>query len=537
MSKPRTPDGQLRSARARLSLERVCGIALRPRRARAICAVFIALVASACGGGSTSSKGVPNPDGAFVYALDTNVTSFDPLLSKSSTDEPWLLPAYDRLVHIDPDGKLIPGLAESWTFSDHDKTLTLTLRHGVTFHDGSDFNADVVIANFKRGQQRVGSSVATDLANVEDAVKVNDYMVDLKLKVPDVSVPAALSGRAGMQISAKAIDDGVNLGKTMVGTGPFKLVKLREGDSATFERFDRYWGEKAKVKTLTIKLMLDQVSRLNALRTGEIDATILGSSQVRQVKGDKSIDIQLKTTFSYVSVQQNRSRAKQDDVRVRKAMMYGMDREGICKAVYFGYCEVTAQPFPKDYYAHNDSIDDVLYPYDPAKAKSLLAEAGVESLDVKMITGAGLTDKVAVAQAIQAQWKQIGINATLKQVDVASLADEMYVKKSADDLVSQWGGRPDPAITIGQRGISTGFYNPGGVSTPLLDKLYAKASAEPDPAVREELLQAASKETAESALEMVVLFPQLPYATRSTVSGFTPYITGKPEFRSVTVSD
>ncbi|MQA13274.1 MAG: hypothetical protein GEV09_03625 [Pseudonocardiaceae bacterium] len=113
----------------------------------------------------------------------------------------------------------------------------------------------------------------------------------------------------------------------------------------------------------------------------------------------------------------------------------------------------------------------------------------------------------------------------------------MFAKEAADTMLASWGGRPDPSITFAQRGTSTGFANPGGVTTPEMEQLYTDSVTTLDPAKRREVLRAGSREMAESVLEMVVLFPKVPYVTADHVRGFTPYITSKPEFRDVAVTE
>jgi peptide/nickel transport system substrate-binding protein len=515
----------------------------RPRSRLTSFAVFfmlVTLIAAGCGGtgsgGSAAEEGQIDPNGSFVYGYPITVSRLDPHRASISQDGTTLFPAYDRLVHLAPDGELIPGLAESWEFSPDGLTLTMTLRQGVTFHDGATFDAHAAKMNLDRAKTLEGSSVTTDIASIENVEVVDDFTIAIQLSKPDVSVIGALADRAGIQVSPKALEEGVDLDQQMVGAGPFKMVSHTPGATTVFERFDEYWGEPAKVETLEIRVISDQVARLNALRTGEIDGTTVGAIQVAEVENDPSLNLQLNTELQYYYIVQNRSRANQDDLRVRQAMVHALDRKGICQTLFFGYCEVTDQPFPPGYFAFNDKMPKVLYEYDPEKARQLLGEAGVTSMDVSLLVPGGLPTYPEVAQAIQAQWREVGINATIEAAEPSRLGELMFATESADTMLAVWGGRPDPSITFAQRGVSTGFANPGGVSTPEMEQLYLESISTADPAARQEVLRAGSKEMAESVLEFVVLFPKVPYVTGDNVANFTPYITSKPEFRDVAVT-
>lgn len=513
--------------------------------------IATSLLVAACGGTDTTGGGEAGGEtggstGASTADLDTEstfrygyaitVSRLDPHKASISQDATTLFPAYDRLLLVSSEGELIPGLAEKWSFSPDGKQLTLNLRQGVTFHDGTPFDAAAVKANVDRAKAVQGSSVATDLRSVTAVTVVDPATVRLDLAQADVALLGALADRAGTQVSPKAIAGGVNLDEVMVGAGPYKLVSHVPGSVTTFERYDGHWDKSPRAKRLEIRVYADSVARLNALRTGQIDATSLSQNQVSEVENDPAVKMTFKTELAYLYVVQNRARAGQDDVKVRQAMLHAIDREGICKAILFGYCEVTDQPFPPGYKAFNPDIPKVLYPYDAEKAKQLLAEAGKKSFSVTMLTPAGLPIFPEVAEAIQAQWKAVGITSSIQPAEPSKLGELMFAQKSADTMLATWGGRPDPSITFAQRGTAAGFANPGGVTTPKMEDLWKRSVAETDPAKREAILREGSKEMAEQVLEMVLAFPKVPYVTNDKVVGFTPYLSSKPEFRTVGLS-
>lgn len=490
--------------------------------------------------GDGGNGGVPVPDGefdqdaTFVYAYQITVSRLDPHRASISQDGTTLFPAYDRLVHLAPNGEFIPGLAESWEFSEDGLTLTMSLREGVTFHDGAPFDAEAVEINFDRAKSIEGSSVATDLGSIEDVTVVDEFTVELTLSEPNVAVIGSLSDRAGIQVSPQAIADGVNLDEEMVGAGPYRMVSHTPGATTLFERNDDYWDTEniPNVARLEIRVIADNVARLNAFRTGQVDATTIGANQVSEVDDDPEVQVLLNTELQYIYLVQNRSRANQDDVRVRQAIVHAIDREAICDALIFGYCELTDQPFPPGYFAYDDSIPDVLYDYDLDRSRELLEEAGVGNFDISLIIPAGLATYPEVAETVQAMLTDVGITVEIQAAEPTQLGELMFAQQVTDMMLAAWGGRPDPAITMIQRASETGFANPGGVTTERMTELIEQAVSTTDADERTAVLRQGSREMAESVLEIVLYFPQVPYVLGDGVY-FEPYQTAKPEFRNV----
>lgn len=488
------------------------------------------------GGEAAGPEGEPNPDATFVYAYPITVSRLDPHRASISQDATTLFPAYDRLVHLSPEGDLIPGLAESWEFSDDLLTLTMELREGVTFHDGTPFDAAGAKANLDRVKSLTGTQAANDISDVSSIEVVDDFTIELTLTEPNVAIIGALADRSGAMVSPTAIADGVNLDAEMVGAGPYRMVSHVNGASTVFERFDDYWDDDnpPQVARLEIRVLSDPQTRLNAIVTGEVDATTVDANQVAEVEANPDLRVQLHTELQYIYIVQNRARAGQDDLRLRQALLHALNRESICEALLFGHCELSDQPFPPGYFANDPDIDQVLYPYDQERARQLLQEAGVDELDLSMVIPAGLPTYLQVSEAIQAQWAEVGVRADLVANEPSQLGELMFVQEQYDAMVAGWGGRADPSMTLQLRGSAEGFSNPGGHTTPEFEELLEETVSIADPGERQEALRAASREMAESVLEMVVLYPRVAYVTQQDVA-FEPYVTSKPEFRRVAV--
>ena len=181
-------------------------------------------------------------DGTLTVAWQLTLATLDPLLNPNVQNVAYNFPSYDTLIYRNPDGELFPGLAESWEWDDAGTMLTLTIREGVTFHDGSMLDANVVKANLDRLMALTTSPVFNSVANFE-SVEVTDPMtVVIHVKQPDATIPYSLADRAGMMVSGQALADGVDLNLDEVGAGPYRVTEFRSGDRDLLRALRRLLG-------------------------------------------------------------------------------------------------------------------------------------------------------------------------------------------------------------------------------------------------------------------------------------------------------
>ncbi|WP_292732575.1 MULTISPECIES: ABC transporter substrate-binding protein [unclassified Microbacterium] len=380
-----------------------------------------------------------NRDATLTFGFNEPPTSLDPYAGTSAQDLPWLLPAYDTLLHYNPDGTLAPGLAESWDLTDTE--FTVQLRPDLTFHDGTDLNADAVVANFERAKTLPTSAIQSDIASVESAEAVDDLTVVYQLAGPDASVPATFGDRAGMMISPAAFDDGTNLATTMVGAGGWEVSNYSPGDELTVTRYHDYWDPDAvEVETLVIRTIADDDTRLNALRSGEIDMARLVPGQVTLAEADSSLTVQTDTPIAVDHLGLNIAIAPFDDPQVRMAIEYAIDREAIVEGVYRGIGTVAWQPFPRsDYFAFDPELEE-MYPYDPERARELLADAGYpDGFSFDFYTN-NQPFRVQATEAIAAMLADVGIQGNIIPLDGPTLLDEFYYQKTVPMYFTPWGG-------------------------------------------------------------------------------------------------
>ncbi len=492
---------------------------------------------SACepGSGAEVRYGDADPDATLRFAFASGVTRFDPHRATSSYDNTWLFPVYDRLVHMGPDGAAIPGLARAWRYGPDGAWLEFELREGVLFHDGSPFDASAVEANLMRARNIRGSAVASELAAIERIEILDDHRLRLHLHWPDAALPLILSDRAGMMIAPAAFDD-PRLDRRGVGAGPWRHLEFRMGNRSVYERFEDHWDPTAAgVKRLELRLIPDETTRLNAVRSGQLDGTNLSSLQIEQARL-AGLEVMSRVGVEFLHVHLNRSRSHFDDRRVRQAMNHALRRQAIVDALGLGHGQATMQPFPEGYVAFDPDTGRHYYDHDPARARALLAEAGLaDGFEFELIVP-NISAFLPLFEAVSDQLASIGIRARPRVLEGAQISERFFGAQESDAALVQWGGRPDPSQTIDLLFTPGAMPNPGGHSTPEVERLAAAARREIDPERRPEALRAATRAVSEEALALVLSLPPASFALSPAVAGFETWISGnKPEFRGVTL--
>jgi peptide/nickel transport system substrate-binding protein len=504
--------------------------------------------ASTPGGGSSSGAtqegdlsdvtGEFDPAGTlrFGYTIGPS-QGLDPHKTSLAQDTVWLAPIYDPLIIEMPDSTLVPGLATAWEFVDDDTVLELTLREGVTFHDGGQFDADVVKANIERAKTIEGSAVAPLLAVVESVDVVDDVTVRLNLSGPAVTLPRILADRPGMMISPDGLDD-PDLGNNPAGAGMYRVTEYRQGDRAVMTRFEDYWNpEWNLLGGLEIVQMGDSATRLNAVQSGELELALLDPTQYDAADRAGTLDTQEFQTASVTYLQPNRTRAHMDDVRVRQALMYGIDREAIVEAVLLGYANPSPQWYGSAFeVGHIPELDD-MYPYDPDKARALLEEAGLtDQVSIEFLVPT-LPINEQIAQIAQAQYAEIGVTVTFRSVEATQTASTFYTDLLGDIVVGTTPGRTDPAMYMQLFFTEEAHSNPGKHTIPAVTEAYQAALEVLPDEEREPLLEDLMRVVVEEA-GVINLYQGLTLlaGTDEMIGGFHWSLRGQPDFRGVGVA-
>ncbi|MFV0533268.1 MAG: ABC transporter substrate-binding protein, partial [Cumulibacter sp.] len=285
-----------------------------------------------------------DPEGHFDLAYTTFAPTWDPIESVGGVDMIFYDPVYDRLLNENKDGEIEPMLATEFTPSEDNKTLTLTLQEGLSFSDGEPFDAEAVKFNLERTQEPT-SRVAGDLYMIDEVEIVDDYTVTLHLSGSIGSLPTALANTAGIMVSPKAAKAGI-LGEQPVGIGPYTAGNIEPGASVDYELTPDYWDPDAqRTATMTYQLMSDDQTRMNALKSGEIDGATVSSTDIDSISDEFTTIMKPSSLIIYISV--NGSKGKLGDPEVRKALNMSIDREALSQGLFDGYCVPQIQPFPQ----------------------------------------------------------------------------------------------------------------------------------------------------------------------------------------------
>ncbi|WP_251551216.1 ABC transporter substrate-binding protein [Neobacillus muris] len=480
----------------------------------------------------SEASGEPKQGGELTVAYAVDITNFDPIKGTTGNDHALLWPVYEPLVKFTPDMKPEPGLAESWEYPD-DKTLVLHLKKDVKFHDGTPFNGEAVKFNIDRVNSK--DSQISDLKSIESVEVVDDSTVKLHLSKPDSSILLALSDRGGMMVSPTAVEQyGADYSQHPVGAGPFKVKSHVPNGEIVYEANKDYWDKgKPYLDKITVKVIPDANSQINALKSGQVDF-VPGVAVQNAASLEKNADIVLNSenTLGHFMLYLKASVEPFDNKAVRLAVLYGIDREELIKAINFGQGEVADQPFPKGYWAHDDSIS---LKYDPEKSKQLLKDAGLKDVSFTLVTYP-IEYWSRLANAIKGQLEKVGITVNIETLEANAAVQKFMTDNNTDALTGSWSGRPDPQMTINSLYSKDSFYNPGKISTPELEGLISEAASTYEQEKRAELYGKISNEAIiQQGIAIPLFTTPATHAMNKKVKGFEPNLLGKPIFSTLWV--
>jgi peptide/nickel transport system substrate-binding protein len=433
----------------------------------------------------------------------------------------------DKLVDITPELKFVPQLATEWHWSDDGKQLTMKLRQGVKFHDGTDFNADAVVATIERNMTMPESRRKSELASVEKIEALDPFTVQFALKSPDASLLAQLSDRAGMIVSpaaAKAL--GANFGSKPVCAGPFKFVERVQNDKIVLEKFKDYWNkDNVFLDTVTYLPIPDSAVRLANLQSGDLDMVErLAPTDIATVKGDANLTVQSIVGLGYMSMYVNVGNGPRadnplgKDKRLRQAFSLAIDRDAISQVAFEGTAAPGNQPFPPNspWYDKQNPLE----PRNVEKAKALMKEAGVDRVPVEM--GAANSPIVTqVMQMVQAMVAEAGFDMSLKTMEFATLLDQ-ETAGNYQMARTDWSGRVDPDGDIHQFVTCKGGLNDMKYCNPEVDKLLNAARESTDDAVRKQKYDAANAILSKDLPIIYIGHPSWIWGYKKSITGFVP---------------
>lgn len=417
------------------------------RSVRWLVLALVVSVPAVAGGAPPPSavEGVPiDPDAELVVALPDDTTNLDPRIGMGSVRSTYIRQVFESLVDVDRQGKPAPGLALSWK-PVGDLVWEFALRRGVTFHDGEPFNADTVLFNLDRmfrrnldkwGIKDVAAGTAFDRVYpfVKSWEKVDDHTVRVHTSEPSSNLWDFI-GREPLVPRAWTIKHGVEaLNDKPVGTGPWKLLAWKRKDHMLLERHDGYWGTPGFTKRLRLQMIPEAAARIAALRAGQVhvvdavpplDALVLGRNPgVRVVSAVQKLACRIYVNGRGKDAYESGGRdGAFMDPRVRMALNLAVNREAIIAKIFNGLAVANASPVATVAYGHAPQPP---YPYDPQRARALLAEAGVSAaqpLSMQLLLPAkhyGQAFDETVAAVVE-MLKAVGVHVTVQTVDFGTL--------------------------------------------------------------------------------------------------------------------
>lgn len=501
----------------------------------------------------------PLRGGRFIYARSADSLQLDPVFTDSNTDI-WVMNSiYDTLLLPGPEGKgFVPGLATSWTMAADGASLLLTLREGVRFSDGAPLEAEDVKWSLDRARDPQNGPW-TDLVSAIGAVEVaGPASIVLKLKHPDPTLLAALATFNTAILPRRPFEatPGANmLEKTKafaehpIGTGPFVLKDWQRGQRMLLARNPLHWRRDAAgealpyVDELEFQIIPDDATRILKLKAGEVHGTeFVPFTRVAELKADPAIRMELWPSTATTFLSFNIRPALNDgaanplsNLKFRLALNYAVDKDAVIAITTRGLGKPMHSFMPASLPLFLDQ--GPLYPYDPAKAKAVLAESGIPSgVELACMAVSGNQVQLSNLTAVQQMWGKMGVKLKIDQQDSASLIR----RYRANDFQMRAAGWTSDIADPGQ--VTMRFaYSPNiqalrsGWESPRLNELYVAAMQEMDVAKR----RAQFKEIQEIFTQAATIVPlyETPYtvAFRTNAHGFVQLPLGNNLFEGVWV--
>jgi len=429
--------------------------------------------------------------GDLVMGLSAEPDRLDPTTSSSLYTRYVMNSICEKLYDIDSAGTLVPQLATALPEVSADGlTVTIPVRDDVQFADGAPFDADAVRTTLQRGLTKKDSTRKSELGPITSIEAPASDRVVITFETPFAPLAASLADRAGMILSPKTLDElGDDFGDRPTCVGPFKFTERIPQTSISVERDPLYYAaDQVHLDTITYRIMADANIRAANLRSGDIQvADSISTQDVDALIEERGIGLLQTGSLGYQAMTINvgnvdgagEKPGKIDtplaaDPRVRLALAHAIDRDGLVNSVFNNWYEPACSPIsPDSPYATEES--NACLPYDPAKAKQLLAEARVPVPFPIAVKVTNTAESLRLAQALQAAVEPAGFALTIEPVEYSTLLD-LQSAGDFDSILLGWSGRIDPHGNMFSFLSTGGGNNYSGYSEKTVDGLLSKAA-------------------------------------------------------------
>ena len=473
-------------------------------------------ILAGCGQKSPADQRKKNGEIAVGIAQDLG-SSLDPRSLASAGAREVLFNVFEGLYKPTASGDFAPALASDYKVSEDGRTYTFTLREGVKFHNGKTMTADDVVYTFKSyAESSTDSNLKAGLAAVAD-VKADGNKVVISLSDPNSDFMAYVA-------SVHVIPADYTEQETKpVGTGPFRYESRSVQESIVLVRNDDYYGTKAKLSKVTYKIYETGTALVTALAGGAVDLVAhLTEAQIKNLSKDYTV---LEGTMNLVQAMYlNNAEGPLADVRVRKALCYAVNVQKMLDLTAGGHgTRVGSSIYPAFTKYFDASLADA-YPYDTAKAKELLKEAGYPyGFEMTITVPGNYTNHVDTAVVLAEQLKEVGVNATVQEVEWNTWLKDVYQGRNFQATVVGFDASMLTAGAMLNRFVSDSGKNMINYNNPEYDALIAEASSITDDARRTECYRAAEKLLSDDAANVYLQDMADFVAIRSTLTGYQFY--------------
>ena len=490
-----------------------------------ILVALLALTGCTKGGEKVASEANPGKMDISAHARDNTVyigvaqdfDSLDPHHMTAAGTKEILFNVFEGLVKPDSSGQIVPAVASDVSRSADGLVYSFTLRDGILFHNGQPVEMDDVIYSIQRRWDGNDSAAYLKALNVIKELKVEGKKLDIILSEPSNEFLAALMD---VYIIPK---NNSELETSPVGTGPYRFVSRSVQDSLVLESFDSYWGEKGRIKTVVFKVLESADGLILGLQSGALDLVAhLSSDQTAQL--DEGFNVVVGTMNIVQALYLNNAAKPFDDVRVRQALCYAIDRQAIIDIAFDGYgVPLGTSMFPSFAKYYVDSLTDY-YSYDPEKARSLLSAAGYpDGFKMTISVPSNYTPHVNAATVIAEQLRDVGIHATLNLLDWSTWLSEVYSKRNFQTTVTGVTSDNMTARKLLERFGTTTGNNFTNYSNSEYDAVLALALSESDDAAQTELYKKLEINLTENAANVYIQDLADLIAVRNGLGGYVLY--------------
>jgi peptide/nickel transport system substrate-binding protein len=398
-----------------------------------------------------------------TIALGSEPTTLDPQLREDGGERAVNDNIYETLMVRTPDGKLAEGLAAAPPKLIDPQTWEVKLRPGIKFHNGEPFNADAAVASIKRIiDPKFNSEQISFFETIKDVKKVDDLTVQIITDGPD---PILLSRLYWMKMVPPAFSKDPKFNETPVGTGPYRFVRWNRGQDILLEANQDFWGPAPQISRVKYRFVEEPGTRLAGLMAGEFDIiTNLLPEFTQQVP--QAIHI---LGLEHPIIILNADGGPAQDVRVRQALNYAVDKDALAEGLFEGFAQVAqGQLLSPSFFGFNENVG--AYPYDPAKAKALLEDAGAVGATVELIGTAGrwLKDRELV-EAVAAFWDAVGIQTKVRIFEFNEYLNRLFDRKTRADAIFVVSSNE---LLDADKSFSA-YYRSGGIGSSNTDRQLA----------------------------------------------------------------